>query len=323
MRLVLCFDARPEHVEQITAAVADWEIVDVGQAEIAEAIFTADVFCGHAKVPIAWDDVVRQGRLQWIQSSAAGVDHCLTPSVAASEIVVTGASGVLSDQVAEHTVALVTALYRSLPTFWEAQRRHEFIRRPTRDLHGATIGIVGLGSVGHRVAQVFRSFDTTILATDWYDRTCPPCVDELLPAAAIDSLLPRVDVLILCVPLTSQTQGMLDARRLAMLRKDALVVNVSRGPVVVERDLVDAIDRGRLAGAAVDVTEIEPLPPESRLWDLPGVLITPHVAGQSIRRLDRMTELLVQNLTRFRARSQLLNVIDKELGFAVPENRYR
>ena len=107
----------PRHLEQIAAAAPGDEIVDAGQERIAEDIFTADIFCGHAKVPIDWDGVVRQGRLRWIQSSAAGMDHCLVPSVIDSDIVVTSASGVLADQVAEHTIALVTAWCRSLPTF--------------------------------------------------------------------------------------------------------------------------------------------------------------------------------------------------------------
>jgi D-3-phosphoglycerate dehydrogenase len=118
------------------------EIVDAGQEQIAEELFRADIFCGHAKVPVDWDGVVRQGRLRWIQSSAAGMDHCLVPSVIDSEIVVTSASGVLADQVAEHTIALVTAWCRSLPAFLLAQQKKEFIRRPTRDLMRSTVGIV-------------------------------------------------------------------------------------------------------------------------------------------------------------------------------------
>ena len=119
------------------------EIVDAGQEQIAKELFRADIFCGHAKVPVDWDGVVRQGRLRWIQSSAAGMDHCLVPSVIESDIVVTSASGVLADQVAEHTIALMTAWCRSLPTFLRAQQKKEFIRRPTRDLtaqHGGHRG---------------------------------------------------------------------------------------------------------------------------------------------------------------------------------------
>ena len=123
MRIVLCYVTKPCHLEQIAAVMPEAEIVDASQEQIAKEIFSADIFCGHAKVPVDWDGVVRQGRLQWIQSSAAGMDHCLVPSVIESDIVVTSASGALADQVAEHTIALMTAWTRSLPTFFRASRR--------------------------------------------------------------------------------------------------------------------------------------------------------------------------------------------------------
>ena len=133
MRIVLCYPVEAAHIARITAAAPpDAEIIDAGQEGIAEALFEADIFCGHAKVPVDWDGVVRRGRLRWIQSSAAGMDHCLVPSVIESDIVVTSASGVLADQVAEHTLALLTAWTRQLPVFFRAQQRKEFIRRPTR-----------------------------------------------------------------------------------------------------------------------------------------------------------------------------------------------
>src|SRR5207247_1182767 len=144
----------PRHLHQIAVAAPRAELDDAGQERIGEEIFTADIFCGHAKVPVRWDEVVTQGRLRWIQSSAAGMDHCLVPSVVESDIIVTSASGVLADQVAEHAVALATALCRSLPTFFRAQQKKEFIRRPTRDLTRSTVGIVGFGGVGRRLAEV-------------------------------------------------------------------------------------------------------------------------------------------------------------------------
>ena len=119
-QIVLCYPVEAKHIEQIAAVMPEAEIVDAGQEQIAEELFRADIFCGHAKVPVDWDGVVRQGRLRWIQSSAAGMDHCLVPSVIESDIVVTSASGVLADQVAEHTIALVTGWCRSLPTFFRA-----------------------------------------------------------------------------------------------------------------------------------------------------------------------------------------------------------
>ena len=168
LRIVLCYPAEPRHVDQIAAAAPEAEVVDAGQERIAEELLTADIFCGHCKVPVPWDEVVRQGRLRWIQSSAAGLDHCLVPSVVESDIIVTSASGVLANQVADQTIALLTGLLRSLPTFFRAQQKHEFIRRPTRDLHGKRIGIIGLGCNGRRLVQVLNAFQTHIIATDWF-----------------------------------------------------------------------------------------------------------------------------------------------------------
>lgn len=330
MRIVLCYPVESQHLAQIAAAadaagLKDVELINAGQERIAEELPTADIYCGHAKVPVPWADTVAGGRLKWIQSSAAGMDHCLVPEVIASDIVVSSASGILANQVADHTFALLTGLLRDLPTFFRAQQRREFIRRPTRDLHGARIGIVGFGGNGRRLAEVLHPFRTTILATDYFPQDKPDYVEQLLPADELDDLLPQVDILILAAPLNDQTRGMIDARRLGLMPKNALLVNMARGPLVVEDDLVAAIESGDLGGAAMDVTEIEPLPDESQLWDLPNVIITPHVGGQAATRIDDMTNLFCENLRRYgagpeKAGETLVNVLaDKSLGFPRPE----
>ena len=318
MKIVLCYPVEKHHIEQIATAAPQAEIVDAGQERIAEELFAADVYCGHAKVPVDWEGVVRQGRLRWIQSSAAGMDHCLVPAVIESEIVVTSASGVLADQVAEHTIALITGWCRSLPTFFRAQQKKEFIRRPTRDLTRSTVGIVGFGGVGRRLAELLSLFQTRILATDMFPVDKPDYVEALWPADRLDDLLARVDVLVLSLPLNEMTRGMIHATALARMKPDALLVNIARGPLVVEADLVAALAEGHLAGAVLDVTDPEPLPAASRLWELPGVIITPHVAGQSGWRIDNMTNLFCRNLLRWQAGEPLINYLsDKKLGFPI------
>ena len=318
-RLVLCYPVEAKHIAQIQATAPAMEVVDAGQERVAEELLAADIFCGHPKVPVPWNEVVRRGRLRWIQSSAAGLDHCLVPAVVESNIIVTSASGVLADQVADHTIALLTGLLRSLPTFFRAQQKREFIRRPTRDLHRARIGIIGLGRNGRRLAEVLSAFRTTILATDWFPVNKPTHVAELLPADAVDEILPRVDILILAAPLTDVTRGMIDARRLALLPQGAVLINVARGPLVVENDLVAALASGHLGGAGLDVTDPEPLPVESKLWDLPNVIITPHVGGQAATRIDDMTNFFCDNLARYLVSQPLRNLVDKRLGFPLPD----
>ncbi len=317
-RIVLCYPVEPRHVRQIAVAMPDAEVVDAGQERVAGELFEADVFCGHAKVPIDWEGVVRRGRLRWIQSSAAGMDHCLVPPVIESDIAVTSASGVLSDQVAEHTIALLTAFYRSLPTFFRAQQQREFIRRPTGDLTGKTVGIVGLGGVGRRLAEVLRGFRTRTLAVDLFPVEKPDWVDPLWPADRLSDLLAWSDVVVLCLPLNDSTRGMFDARRLGQMKAGALLANMARGPLVVTADLVAALDSGHLSGAVMDVTDPEPLPMESPLWAMPNVVITPHVAGQAAWRIDRMTDLFCRNLRRRQDGRPLINLLtDKRLGFPI------
>jgi D-3-phosphoglycerate dehydrogenase len=322
-RIVLCYPGEPKHIQQIAAAMPEAEIVNAGQEQIATELFQADIFCGHAKVPVDWDGVVRQGRLRWIQSSAAGMDHCLVPSVIASDMRVTSASGVLADQVAEHTIALLTAWCRSLPTFLYAQQKKEFIRRPTRDLTRSTVGIAGFGGVGRRLAQLLAAFEVRILATDMFPIDKPDHVEALWPAERLDDLAAAVDILVLCLPLNDSTRGIINATKLAKLKPSALLANMARGPLVVAADLVTALHDGRLAGAVMDVTDPEPLPIDSPLWEMPNVIITPHVAGQSGWRIDNMTKLFCRNLRRWQAGLPLVNyLVDKRLGFPIRGGGY-
>ena len=160
-----------------------------------------------------------------------------------------------------------------------------------------------------------------ILATD----LCPDSISKPAHVEAVwhvdrlSEFLTQVDVLILCVPLTDRTKGMIDGDALERLRPGAILVNVARGPVVVEPDLVAALESGHLGGAALDVAEIEPLPVESRLWELPNVIITPHVAAQSATRADDTTDFFCDNLHRYLSGREMRNVVDKRLGFPVPK----
>jgi phosphoglycerate dehydrogenase-like enzyme len=322
MRVVLCYPIERRHYDQIVAACPrGTQVIDAGQERVAAELLSADVFCGHAKVPVPWPDVVRGGRLKWIQSSAAGLDHCLVPEVIASDIVVTSASGLFADQVAEQTLALLLGLLRGLPTFFRAQQKREFIRRPTRDLARSTVGIVGLGGNGTRIAQVLKPFRTRIIATDMFTGEVPSCVDELRHADQLDWLLSESDVVILAVPLNAHTERMIAAPQLAQMKPGSILINVARGPVIREVDLVAALQAGHLFGAGLDVTEVEPLPVDSPLWELPNVIITPHVGAQSHWRADDTTNLVCENLRRYFAGRTLLNVVDNRLGYPTPQAR--
>lgn len=318
-RIALCFPVVPEHVERIQQAAPDFEVVNAGQDKIAAEILNADIFCGHAKVPIDWDRVVKQGRLKWIQSSAAGLDHCLTPEVIASEIKVTSASGLFANQVAEQTFALLFGLIRKIPTFLKAQQEKEFIRRPTLDFHGKTVGLIGFGGNGRRIAELLAPFGNPILATDVFPINKPDYVDELLPADQLHRVLSVSDIVILCVPLIASTLHLIDQQAFDAMKPGSILINVARGKVVDESEMIKRLQSGELSAAGLDVTYDEPLPESSELWDLENVLISPHVGAQSARRVPDTVEFFCQNLARFERGEKLANQVDKQLGFPRPE----
>lgn len=322
-RAVLCYPVTDDCLTRIREAAGDFEVVNAGQERIDELLPTADIFIGHAKVPVDWDRALASGRLKWIQSSAAGLDHCLVPGVIDSDIVVCSASGLFAPQVAEQTFALLLGLLRRIRLFTEATQQRDFTRQPTDDLRGKTIGIVGLGGNGRYLARVLAPWDVRVIATDYFPSDCPPSVSQLLPADQLPELLAQSDIVILTLPLNDSTRMLFDEQMLSYMKPGSYLVNVARGAVVSEAALVAALDSGHIAGAGLDVTEVEPLPADSLLWDRTNVLITPHVGAQSARRVSDTTTLVCENLRRFRSGLSLWNVVDKRLGFPHPSVIWR
>ncbi len=319
MNIVLCYPVEERHLRWLQEAVPSANFINAGQEGIADAIFDADIFVGHAKVPVDWDRVVQQGRLKLIQSSAAGLDHCLVPSVIDSSISVCSASGLFANQVAEQTLALLLGILRGVPTFFRQMQRKEFIRRPTDDLHGKRVGIVGLGGNGRRLAQVLAPFRVHLRATDYFPVLKPPEVDQLWSADRLSELASQSDVLILALPLNATTERLIDANIFSAMPRGSYLINVARGQVVDEVAMAEALQDGRLAAAGLDVTFTEPLPTESPLWDLQNILITPHVGAQAASRVDDSTELACENLRRYFKQMPLINIVDKRLGFPHPD----
>ena len=324
MRIVLCFPVNQNHIDKIQAAAPEFEVINAGQERIDELLPTADIFIGHAKVPVNWDRVLDAGRLRWIQSSAAGLDHCLVPGVIENDdIVVSSASGLFAPQVAEQTFSLLFGVIRRAPLFFRAESQRQFVRLPTDDLRGKTIGIVGLGGNGRTLAKMLEPWEARILATDYYPEDCPAEVAALWPHDELDRLLEESDIVILTLPLNEQTKSLFNAERFSKMKQGSYLINVARGAIVQETALCEALRNGRLAGAGLDVTEVEPLPPDSLLWDDPKVMISPHVGAQSFRRVDDTTNLVSVNLKRFQSGLPLYNRVDKRLGFPHPSAIYR
>jgi D-3-phosphoglycerate dehydrogenase len=322
MNIVLGYTASETHVARLTQIAGGARVERVPDERVPEVIASADIFCGHVRAPVDWRRVVTAGQLKWIQSSAAGLDHCLDPAVVESDIQVTSASGLFASAVAELALTLILGLLKRLPRFFQASQRREYRRRPTDDLAGKTIGIVGLGGNGRRIAQVLAGWDVHLLATDLFPVDRPASVHELWPADRLDALLAASDIVVLTVPLTDATRGLITAGRLGMMRRGAYLINVARGQIVDEPSLIAALESGHIAGAGLDVAAIEPLPSTSRLWSLDNVIITPHVGAQSHDRYDRVTEFFAMNLQRYLAGQSLANRVDKRLGFPLPADRW-
>ena len=244
------------------------------------------------------DQLARAPRLRWLSSVAAGLDGIVTPALLARNVSVTSASGVHGPNIAEHLLAMILMFTRGLPKLFRAQMAHRWERKiPSRsgafaELTGQTILILGLGRIGEALAARARPFGVRLVAVK-HDLSARHdsaiAVDELLPLGALDEALGRADHVCVTLPLTPETHHLLDARRLARMRPSTYVYNVSRGAVIDEAALVTALRAGKLAGAGLDVYEEEPLPPESPLWDLDNVILTPHVAGVTplVLRTDR------------------------------------
>ena len=309
-------------VRTIQAAVGSrTRLIISSQDQLARDLMEADVFCGHAKVAIDWESVVQRGRLHWIQSSAAGLDHCLIPPVVESDIVVSGCSGLFANQVAEQAMALTLGLVRSMPIFFQAQARHEFQRKPTDDLTKATVGIVGFGGNGQKIAECFLPMVERVIATDLFANQVDSEHVEVRPADAYKTLFEQCKVVISTLPLTPTTDKLLDDECFELMSPESYFVNVGRGAVVDHEALVKRLANGMIAGAGLDVVDPEPLPAEHPLWLQTNVLITPHVGAQSRARVPATVRLFLENIRRIRAGRKPINWVDRQLGFPRPEFR--
>jgi phosphoglycerate dehydrogenase-like enzyme len=284
--------------------------------ELAAEIVDADVLYGFPSA-----ELLQRGKaLRWIQSPSAGVNYLqnLTELVQ-NDIVLTNTRGAHGPSIGEHTFALLFALTRHIPESIEAQRKHYWARpelyRTSREMRGLTMGIVGFGAIGRAVAQRAKGFDMEILAVDPHPDPGAPFVTETWGMERLGDLLEQSDVVVVAAPLTAESYHLLDAAALARMKPDAYLIVVSRGGIVDEEALADALETGKLAGAGLDVTEVEPLASESRLWDAPNTVITPHTAGDSSEKERRCVEILRENLIRFAHGETLMNLVDKQRGY--------
>lgn len=262
-------------------------------------------------------------KLRWIHSPAAAVHLFMYPELINSDVILTNARDVHAPVVAEQVMAMMFAIARRIPESVRFQLKHVWAQgifwdeglSPT-ELGGATLGLVGLGSIGGNVASRASAMGMKVIAVrEHADRPKPEHVDEVLPTSQLDKLLSRSDYVVLSPPVTPATRGMIGRAQLAAMKKDGYLINVGRGPLVDEAALIEALREHRIAGAALDVFDQEPLPPDSPLWDLENLLILPHTGGMTNKMWDRHYAVFAENLRRFLSHQPLLAVVDKKLGY--------
>lgn len=292
--------------------LTDYDDLD-GEIEDAEA------YIGWSIRP---EQLAKANRLTWIHSPAAAVHQLMYPELVASPIMVTNATTVHGPVVAEGAMALLLALARRVPSAVRYQQKHEWGQTAiynevpkARELRGATLVLVGYGAIGRELVKRARAFEMKIVVIR--EHPVPEDGIEVRGAGEFDEVLPRADFVLLAAPLTEKTRGLINRERLSHMKNDACVINVGRGPVVDEEALAEALRAGTIGGAALDVFAVEPLPKESTLWDVPNLLITPHMTAFTTRGAlwERHYELIAENVRRWLAGKELLNVVHKTKGY--------
>lgn len=288
---------------------------DALPAELPET----DIFVGFTLQP---DQLAAARKLKWIHVTAAGVSQLMRPDVRDNGVIVTNSRGIHAIPMAEHTMGMLLALARKFPSSVRFQMERRWAQQeiweaphPPSELQGATLVIVGFGAIGSELARRARAFGMRVCAVTRSGRADDSLAERVFPAAELSRALPEADYVVLAAPDTPATHHMIGARELAAMKPSAHLVNVARGALVDEPALIDALKRGTIAGAALDVTEKEPLAPESPLWNLENVFITPHTSSVGVQLWPRQTQLLLENLERWFSGRELLNLVDFRRGY--------
>ena len=286
---------------------------------LPEEIPDADIFVGYSLRP---EQLKLAQKLKWVHSTAAGVAQLMYPGFRKSGVLLTNPSGVFSVPMAEHTMGMMLALARNFADSVRAQDRGQWAQQEITDrsqglteLNGQLLVIVGFGSIGHELARRAKAFEMRVWGVSRSGDGDRELAERIVPVSELRSVLPEADYVVIAAPETAETKKMMGAAELACMKPGARLLNVSRGTLLDEAALLRALEDGRLAGAALDVAETEPLPAESALWKAPRVFITPHTSAMSDRMWGRQTEMLMDLLGRWFEGREMFNVVDLERGY--------
>jgi phosphoglycerate dehydrogenase-like enzyme len=288
---------------------------DYSQKEKLDSLLAwADVLFGLTAPP---NTIARAPRLKWIQVVSAGVDRWINTDIWRSRVVITGVSGIHATPIGEFVMAQMLMFAKNAPLSFRLKSRRDWKRYPVETLRGKSVGIVGLGHIGREIARLSKAFGMTVVATRRSIAAPGKAknVDLLLPQTQMKKLLKTSDYVILSVPLTPETRHIIGQKELRIMKPTARLINIGRGALVDEEALPGALKTKLIAGAGLDVTEIEPLPKESPLWNFENVILSPHVSGGMENYMFRATAVFCENLRRYLDGKRLLNMIDREKGY--------
>lgn len=306
-----------DYIRRTAGLLAGHEFVVCESLEqINEEIKDVDVMLGWRILP---ETFARATKLRWIQFGSTGIDHTVFPELLASSVILTNLGGIHTIPVAEHVFAQMLALSRRLDAAMRLQMERRFdraqIASTADELSGKTIGIVGLGRIGLNIARLAGAFGMRVVGTKRNVGGPLPNVDAVYPAEELDEVLRVADYLVLVLPLTQSTRALLGGREFGLMKRGARIINVARGAMIDHDALAEALASGHIAGAALDVFPQEPLPPESPVWSLPNVIITPHTGASTPRYAERAFEVFRHNLEAFLTGGEMINVYDRQRGY--------
>ena len=285
-----------------------------GQPVTQEDVDWAQVILGN--VPAAM--LHGSPALEWLQTNSAGVEAYIQPGVLAGDTLLTNASGAYGLAIAEHMLGMLLELFKKLELYRDAQKSGAWQSQgAVKAVYGSTVLVLGMGDIGGEFAARCKALGAKVIGVRRSPRPCPEYADEVHLLEDLDSLLPQADVVAITLPGTDATRGLMSRERLAKMKEGAVLLTVGRGFIVDTEALCDALERGHLSGAGVDVTDPEPLPPTHRLWNIPTAVVTPHISGfYHLREThERIVGIFLENLRHFQAGEPLRNLVDFATGY--------
>lgn len=285
-----------------------------GQPVTQEDVDWAQVILGN--VPAAM--LHGSPALEWLQTNSAGVEPYIQPGVLAGDTLLTNATGAYGLAIAEHMLGMLLELFKKLELYRDAQKSGAWQSQgAVKAVYGSTVLVLGMGDIGGEFASRCKALGAKVIGVRRSPRPCPEYADEVHLLEDLDSLLPQADVVAITLPGTDATRGLMSRERLAKMKEGAVLLNVGRGFIVDTEALCDALERGHLSGAGVDVTDPEPLPPTHRLWNIPTAVVTPHISGfYHLREThERIVGIFLENLRHFQAGEPLRNLVDFATGY--------